>query len=139
MKLERSWDDGTKAYLYTGACCRMVFEYPVEKISLWLRDDKVVGIHIILEKFQKEYSESGKRTNWRADDFEKINGLFTALFGKPSSLSSDDLTASVTSMWIGNKISLVSTYEYLGLEKGDQQTIIIMSNALANNYLKDGF
>src|SRR5688572_6446878 len=61
--------DSTKQYTYTGACCNMVFDYPVETITLYFKDNKLVVITIELEKFQKEYSTSGKYTTWRKDDF----------------------------------------------------------------------
>jgi hypothetical protein len=53
LNFEANWEDDTKAYLYTGSCCQKLFDYQVEKIILRFSEEKLVGIYITTEKFQK--------------------------------------------------------------------------------------
>lgn len=139
LKFEGNWDDGTKAYLYTGYCCQKVFNYPVDKIVLRFNGDKLVVIYITTKKFQKEYAESGKFTKWRTDDFESINSSFSHLFGEPTSDDFSEGIGEITHIWKGNKVILFSKYQYLGVQNGDRQQIIIADLMFLNKDIKNGF
>jgi hypothetical protein len=139
LTFDGTWDDGSKAYLYNGTCCNKVFDYEVAKTILRFKDNKLVGIYITTKKFQEGYTSSGVYTKWRPDDFESIKNSFTYLFGPPFSTTKDDKTGSIIHIWRGKKISLVSTYEYLGIMDGDRQQIVVLDNAFIDKGMKDGF
>lgn len=132
---EGKWDDGSKTYLYNGNCCNKVFNYSLEKIILRFNNNKLVGIFITTEKFQKDYKESGKYTEWRSNDFKSINSSFSLLFGEPTTVD----TSKVTYIWAGKKVVLLSKYEYLGVQNGDRQQISIIDINYLNSELKSGF
>lgn len=67
------------------------------------------------EKFQKPYKESGEYITWRSSDFESINSAFSQIFGEHTS---ENLDNDITYIWKGNKVMLVSKYEYLGVNNG---------------------
>ncbi|MBP6302795.1 MAG: hypothetical protein KBB37_05810 [Bacteroidia bacterium] len=137
--LEGNWDDSSKAYLYKGPCCDKVFEYPIDKIVLRFKNNKMVGIYITTKKFQKGYIESRVNTKWRTDDFESIKASFSYLFGNPSSFDMPENSGMVTHLWLGKKVLLTSTYEYLGIENGDRQQINILDISILNSKIKNGF
>ena len=134
LQSNNTWDDGTKIYTYIGSCCDMVFQYPVESIFIRFENEKIIGIIIKLEKFQKEFDKSGQYTRWRKSDFESINSSFSDLFGKETSVIKPENTSEVTFVWEGNKVTLASQYKYLGVEGGDQQTIVLFKPSLAPLY-----
>jgi|AntRauTorckE5430_2_1112549.scaffolds.fasta_scaffold01534_4 hypothetical protein len=136
---EKKYDDGTKTCLYTGECCQKVFNYSVDKIILRFDSEKLVGIYITTEKFQKEYSVSGKYTTWRADDFQRINFSFSNLFGKVTLIENNDKGGEITYIWKGKKTMLLSTYEYLGIQNGDRQQIVIVDMSFLEKELQSGF
>lgn len=136
---EGKLDDGSKAYLYKGNCCNKVFNYSVEKIILRFSSNKLVGIIITTEKFQKDYKESGEYTKWRSDDFESIKSSFSYLFGKPTSVDAAEGSGEVTYIWAGKKVLLLSKYEYLGVQNGDRQQIFIFDINFLNSDIKNGF
>jgi|TARA_B110000902_G_scaffold177020_1_gene200763 hypothetical protein len=138
-KFEGSWDDGTKAYLYTGSCCNKVFSYAIDKIVLRFSANKLVGIYITTEKFQKGYAESGIYTKWRTDDFESIKSSFSYLFGKPTSVDAPENSGEITHLWVGKKVLLTSKYEYMGVQNGDRQLINILDLQFLNKGIEDGF
>lgn len=139
LRLEGSWDDGSKAYIYNGLCCNKVFNYSVEKIILRFSSNKLVGIYITTEKFQKGFKESGEYTKWRTDDFESIKSSFSYLFGKPTSVDAPEGSGEISYLWTGKKVLLVSKYEYLGVQNGDRQQINIIDLNFANANIKSGF
>lgn len=116
----------------------MVFQYPVEKIILSFDKYQLVDILIILKKFQNEFSVSGKYTEWRKTDFQSINNSFSDLFGKQTDLKTDD-SGTVSYIWQGNKVILVSIYKFLGSKEGDQQIISVRSISSLVKSSKGGF
>jgi hypothetical protein len=40
---------GEKHYVYTGSCCQTMVDYPVDKIDLFYKDDKLVTIKVSLK------------------------------------------------------------------------------------------
>ena len=133
------WDDGSPSYLYNGSCCNKLFNYDVERIKLRFNKGQLVGIYITTKKFQKEYIESGEFTKWRKDDFENIKMSFSMLFGPPTSFLNDEETSEVSYTWIGKKVGLISTYQYLGVRNGDRQQISIVSLSYLQETMKNGF
>jgi hypothetical protein len=138
LKLERNWDDGSRTYLYRGTCCNMVFNYPVEKIQLKFKNNKLVVISITTEKFQKGYRESGEYSKWRPDDFESIKASIATLFGEPT-LYDPVGSLNVTYIWKGKRVLLTSEYQYLGGQDGDRQLINISDLSYVYSELKRGF
>ncbi len=139
LKFEGNWNDGTKAYIYTGYCCQKVFDYAVDKIVLRFNGDKLVGIYITTKNFQKGYAESGEYTKWRSDDFESLKSSFSYLYGKPTSYDAPEGSGEVTYIWTGKKVILFSKYEYLGIQNGDRQQIIVADMIFLNKGIEDGF
>lgn len=139
LEYEGSGTDESKSYVYTGTCCNMVFQYPVEKIKLMFKDNKVVLIHIMLKKFQEEFAISGKYTEYRNVDYMNIKNSFQALFGEPTGLDRPKGYDHVSYIWAGNKITLVSRYEDLGVMNGDRLFINIYSNSYSKEKLQNGF
>ena len=139
IKFDGNWNDGTKAYVYTGGCCNKVFDYDVENIVLRFNGSTLVSIVITLKQFQERYEISGKYTNWRSNDFESLKNSFAILFGPPSDLDKNDKTGSVVYSWVGKKVVLFSQYEYLGVTAGDRQKIIIGDLTFLNNDIQNGF
>lgn len=129
-------DDETKTYLYKGDCCKKVFNYPIEYIALRFLKDKLIAIYIMTEKFQKPYKESGEHTTWRSSDFESINSSFSQIFGEHTS---ENLDNDITYIWKGNKVMLVSKYEYLGVNNGDRQNIVLIDIAALKELSNNGF
>ena len=128
LELSNTFSSSVKRYKFTGDCCQTIFEYNVDEIHLLFSNDSLVMIFIYLEQFQKPYSESNKNTNWENTNFESIKKSFSLLFGQPSSTDMDDNTGNVIYNWIGENVSLISKYEYLGLKAGDRQTITVLMN-----------
>jgi hypothetical protein len=135
VEYEGTWEDGTKGYVYKGNCCNKLFDYPIENITLKFADNKLVTIMISTKKFQREYKESGEYTKWRSNDFENINSSFSYLFGKQTTI----VVEKDTYVWSGNKVMLLSRYEYLGIKEGDRQKILIIDKSYLNKNIDDGF
>ena len=127
------WDDGDIGYNYTGSCCKEIFDYPIKEILLRFKNKSLEAIIITTENFQKPYSETGSYTQWRDKDFERIKNLFSQLFGPPTSLNSNE--GNVNYYWEGKEVVLVSMYQYLGVNNGDNQQIIIhKAKNILNNF-----
>jgi len=138
LKLERNWDDGSKTYQYRGTCCNMVFNYPIEKLNLKFKNNKLVVINITTEKFQKGYFESGEYSKWRPDDFESIKASISSLFGEPT-LYDPVGSLNVTYLWKGKRVLLTSEYQYMGGQNGDRQQINISDLSYVYSDIKSGF
>lgn len=139
LSFEGDFDDGSKAYLYTGECCNKIFNYNVEKIILRFSNNKLVSINITTEKFQKSYEESGKYTDWRIDDFESIKKSFSILFGNPTDIKTSKNSGEVIHFWFGKKVALISIYENLGYKSGDRQQISIIDLTVLKSSIENGF
>ncbi|RMZ60381.1 hypothetical protein D1632_05440 [Chryseobacterium nematophagum] len=127
--------DNTEAYDYVGTCCNMLFNYPLKNIRLIFSNSKLIGIMLQTTYFQKPYNISNEFTKWRSQDFESINDSFTQLFGEPTSAKLEEASFS----WTGRKVTLISTYDYLGVRNGDQQNIIIISLDYLKSIKKNAF
>ena len=91
-----------------------------------------------LEKFQKKYSESGKYTTWRTDDFQSVNFSLSELFGKPVYDGKKD--SGITTFHLtGKKVALLSNYQYFGVENGDRQYLVVFDLNFHNSTRKSGF
>ena len=139
LSYEGKWDDGSLAYLYKGTCCNKVFSYEIEKTILRFSKNKLVGIYLTTQKFQKGYKESGEYTKWRSDDFESIKSSLSYLFGKPTTVDTPKDTGEVKYIWAGKKVMLLSKYEYLGVQNGDRQQISIVDINFLNSDINSGF
>jgi hypothetical protein len=129
--------DSSSVYRYTGSCCNSVFQFPVDNILLVFKSNKLVGIVITLQKFQKEYSTSQRYTKFDPINHESIKNSFQILYGPPTGNQVNN--ENPTYSWQGKNVLLTSTYEYLGVQNGDQETITIMLNSYIINSVKSGF
>ncbi|CAA7386950.1 hypothetical protein [Chryseobacterium fistulae] len=127
--------DNTEAYDYVGICCNMLFNYSLENIKLIFNNSKLIGIMLKTTYFQKPYNISNEFTKWRSQDFESINNSFTQLFGEPTSIKAEETTFH----WTGNKVVLISIYNYLGVRGGDNQIVMIINADYVKNMKKSGF
>ncbi len=132
-------NDGSSEYLFIGSCCKKLFDYNIEQINIVFYQNKIVEIRIITEKFQKPKNISGEFTEFREDDFKKINDSFISLFGKPSSVEIPENSGIVIYYWISKNIYLFSKYEYLGVNNGDRQVVIVSDLKYSKKSLEDGF
>jgi len=116
--------DSTYSYKYTGTCCQDVFNYSIEGIQLKFYKNKLVSIFIVTDFFQ-----NGKPT-WRTDDYMSINKSLSNLFGKESLINMDEKTGNATYTWQGQKVILMSMYDYSGFSGtrtiGDRQIISLV-------------
>jgi len=133
------WEDNTRKYLYTGNCCRNVFNYPIDMIILRFSNNKLVGIYIKTKKFQKEFAKTGVYPKFRTSDFESINSSLTNLFGAPTRYVEPVDVMGVEFLWIGKKVLLTSRYEFIGTLSGDLQRISIVDLSFLNNGDTEGF
>lgn len=136
LAYSRTKSDGVKIYEYTGTCCSMLFDYNLAKIELGFLNSSLIIIYLETENFQKPYSESNQFTNWRKDDFERINNSFEVLFGKPSGIDAEE---DITYHWQSKQVLLRSTYKYLGVREGDKQIVFVMKLDYLQDKTKSGF
>lgn len=134
LKFINSSDDIT-IFEYTGNCCNKLFDFNLAKIGLAFSDSKLVIISLTTDYFQEPYSISNDFTKWRSQDFEYINDSFTQLFGEPT----DKNLEKATFYWTGQKASLTSKYEYLGVRNGDRQNITLISIDYLKKIKNKGF
>jgi hypothetical protein len=139
LKFEADWENDSKAYLYTGVCCQKVFDYNVDKIILRFSKEKLVGIYITTEKFRKVDAESGQNIKWRNDDFESIKSSFSELYGEPSTYDASEGSNDLTYIWLGKRVVLFSKYEFLGVQKGDRQQIIVADLYFLNKGIENKY
>jgi hypothetical protein len=130
-------ESGEAGYVYTGSCCSFVFDYPLSSIILGFQNSVLTTIFLNTEKFQKEFSTSGKYTIFRTNDFDVLVSSFTVLFGKPSFEGMADNRP--LAVWDGKTTTLMLKYEYLGSEEGDLCYIIVSDKTTKENNLKKGF
>jgi hypothetical protein len=101
-----------KFYTYTGSCCQQVFSTDLERIRLGFKDNKLVVIYLETKTVKNESS------GWVSSDYKSIKGSFEILFGVESpDIPSDDNSGKVSSFWMGEKLFLDLTYEYMGVKQ----------------------
>jgi hypothetical protein len=118
--------DGVSVYKYIGSCCQQVFNYDLSEIRLGFLNNKLDVIMLMTKKFQKGMNGENKPTRWNGtQDLEKIKANFEDLFGKASSPSIDEKTGKIHYYWTSQKVGLVLSYEYLGINDGDFCIILV--------------
>jgi hypothetical protein len=137
-------DDKSKLYLYTGECCKSLFNYPLDSIFLRFQENKIVCICLATSFFRPPYEvyEEGKTKTavFRPDDFESIKNSFEQLFGNPTSYStSENSFNSVSFTWKSDNVDLTSIYQNFGIKGGDRNFIIIFDRKYLNKLKQSGF
>jgi hypothetical protein len=128
----------TYTYGYTGASSQSVFNYPVAGIWLTFKSGLLKQIKIQLESFLKPQSETGILPMWSPENHDRINQNLTYMFGKPYSTEAEKETIKISYSWFGEKVMLLSVYEYLGAE-GDVQYILVKDIEFAKQEIESGF
>jgi hypothetical protein len=95
--------------------------------------------YITTEKFRKVDAESGQNIKWRNDDFESIKSSFSELYGEPSTYDASEGSNDLTYIWLGKRVVLFSKYEFLGVQKGDRQQIIVADLYFLNKGIENKY
>ncbi len=118
---------GIKVYNYNGICCRSIFGYDIPEIRLGFdSNDELTAIWLITEMFQKGYEIDKKFTEYGATkDFEKIRDNIESQFGQADGVDGGDGNTALTLYWVGTKVWMYLSYEYLGVRNGDRSSILL--------------
>ena len=118
---------GIKVYKYNGTCCRSVYGYGIPEIRIGFdSNDELTAIWLTTEMFQKGYEIDKKYTEYGATkDFEKIRDNIESQFGQADGVDGGDGNTALTLYWVGTKVWMYLSYEYLGVRNGDRSSILL--------------
>lgn len=104
-------DNGIRYYDFTGSCCNKLFSTNLEKVRLGFKNN-VLDVIFLVTPTEKDYSES-----WTSSEYRYLKGSFEeVLEEKAYESATNDNSGDINSIWLGNKIQLILTFEYMGLK-----------------------
>ncbi|TXD80921.1 hypothetical protein ESY86_19760 [Subsaximicrobium wynnwilliamsii] len=111
-------DNGIKYYDFIGSCCKKLFSSDLEKIGLGFKNN-ILDVIFLTTPTERDYSES-----WTSSEYRYLKGSFgEVLEEKAYESAPDDNSGDINSIWLGNKIQLILTFEYMGLKDFDGKYI----------------
>lgn len=137
IKFTNSEDEGKKYYDYTGNCCQKLFNSELRKIRLGFKYN-VLNLIYLVTPTEKQVGE-----DYLSAEYKYLKSSFDLLFQqKGYEAMPDDNSGDVQSIWMGNKIQLILTYEYMGIKDFDGKYIAtsrcnVLISKISN--LNDGF
>jgi len=104
-------DNGIKYYDFTGSCCKKLFSSNLGKVRLGFKNN-VLDVIFLTTPTEKDYTEG-----WISSEYKYLKGSFEeVLEEKVNDIASDNESGDINSVWLGKKIQLILTFEYMGLK-----------------------
>ncbi len=104
-------NNGIKYYDFTGNCCKKLFSSDLGEVRLGF-ENNILDVIFLVTLTKKDYSKG-----WVSSEYKYLKGSFEEVFEeKVSDISSDDNSGNINSVWLGNNIQLILTFEYMGLK-----------------------
>lgn len=117
-----------KVYTYIGVCCRQAFSYDLDSIELGFLDGRLTVIYLTTKQFQEAGydTDRGIYTRWNGTkDFDKLKEALISYFGNYDSVEEAGNSGDISYYWVGKKVILELTYDYLSIDKGDKCRIMV--------------